>query len=98
MFDVGDRVEVQFPKDLSDKKLRYFSKLYEEGEGGTVFFNDSYSGFIGVFFDDYNEGRHDLGGACNDGYGYWVYEKFLIPEEPALNYKPIDLSKILEVK
>ena len=105
MFNIGDRVMVQLPDDLPDQNLRYFSeayeryfsKVYEEGEYGIVLDINPISGLVGVIFDDYNEARHDLCGACDDGYGYWVYEKFLVLEEPDLDYKPVDLDEILEV-
>ena len=88
---------VRFPEDLPIWNLRYFNNLYKEGECGTVFCMNPISGFIGVRFDDYSKVRHDLGGDCDDGHGYWVYENFLVLEEPDLDYGPVDLSKILEV-
>lgn len=90
---------VRFPEDLSIEKLRYFSKCYNEGECGTVLRveHDTPFPFAGVAFDNYRKGRHNLDGACDDGHGYWVYEKFLIPEEPDLDCGPVDLSKILGV-
>lgn len=97
MFHKGDRVMVRFPEDLPIGNLRYFSKFYKEGECGTVLCIDSSSCFIGVRFDDYGKARHDLGGNCGDGHGYWVYENFLVLEEPDLDCGPVDLSKILEV-
>ena len=89
---------VRFPEDLPIGNLRHFSKIYKEGECGTVLCVDLFDCFMGVRFDDYSEARHNLGGACDDGYGYWVYGKFLVPEEPDLDCGPVDLSKILEVK
>lgn len=99
MFHKGDRVMVRFPEDLPIENLRYFSKSYKEGECGTVLYTESslYS-FVGVVFDDHNEIRHSLDGSCDDGCGYWVYERFLVLEELDSDYGPIDLSKILEVK
>lgn len=99
MFHKGDRVMVWFPEDLSIGNLRHFSKYYNEGECGTVLRveHDNPLPFAGVAFDNYRKDRHNLDGACDDGHGYWLYEKFLIPEEPDLDCGPVDLSKILEV-
>lgn len=45
-------------------------EIYPEGESSCP---------IGIEFDDYRESRHNLGGRCADGYGYWV---------PSLNAHP----------
>lgn len=45
----------------------------QEGDTGTVCYV-SLTSRIGVAFDEIRFGLHDLGGKCQDGYGWWLVE------------------------
>ena len=48
-----------------------------QGLTGTVVRVDG--SVIGVHFDECDASFHDLGGLCENGHGYWVYEDSIRP-------------------
>jgi hypothetical protein len=79
-FHVGQRVMAEDPNGRMRKGVILIKH-----------FNDSpYIGYIGVKFDDYDYNCHNLDGACEEGYGYWVHFKdikSLEEEEKTLKIK-----------
>lgn len=69
-YNVGDRV-------ITNRAID--GETIPKGSTGTIAIQDDTqfdSGWIGVVWDDLTCG-HDLDGACEDGHGWYVYDKFL---------------------
>lgn len=91
MFNIGDRVEFALKTCLT-----HSGKLVS-GDTGTIAMADS--GSIGVIWDTF-VGGHNLGGLCEEGYGWFVSCNDIMPysDNPFEPASESELERLFELR
>lgn len=89
LFQKGDRIMFTQDED-PDGEISY-------GELGTVREIGDYVDSLGVEWDKHSDARHDLGGSCDYGYGWWVPANMVekLGAGPGISISDSDLESLL---
>ena len=87
----------RFPLGTRVEAVQCIDGLIAEGDRGVIVRQLNHNaaiGWTGVAWDDFHKEMHDLGGDCEDGHGWNVWDRYLSPvyeaDEILLNEGDLD--------
>lgn len=96
MFQIGDRVRIREGM-VPDRLIK--AGFHPNTTGTIMAFADSTFVVgrkrVGIKWDKYCKGMHDLGGRCETGFGWWLLDFKIELVEPKFDDAPLDISSEL---